>query len=802
MRSSKGSCWSHSFWPSVALLLPLGAIALPGCGATPDSSDPNPDPARGPGSAIGVLGPAVSEEMVEGRIEAVAHDDIVRKAHWMEYSLVTGDGIKHKIEFPAKSATLASGQSIRMMATRVGDTLTVSPAALERLGRISGGVHPLIEPLGSRRLAVIPVKLTTDPNTYFTVAQANGMVFTNPDSMNSYYKQVSFNKLSLTGTVFNWQVVPPQADCGAMTALAEQQVGDLSSYDHVMFLVPGQPDFCTPSGFADLPGRHSTIGLVEPRMMTHELGHNFGAGHANAWVCNEAGGNIRVALDVDANCFSDEYDDVFDPMGVGYRHFNSYNKWRFGYLPTANQTDVTGEGEFTILPIEQNLTGLQSLRIRRNTVDPDAQYFYLDFRQPLAPFDTYASGDSAVNGVQIRLGSASAIDGPPTRLIDTRPDTPDYPFDADEALTQGRAVYDSNGGNAFYVLSANSSGARVRVLANRTPIKINFQPSSAPVPSGYLVDSGAVYGARGNGQTYGWNVANTANAVDLNSPNTPGADQRYDTFEWTQKAGGGSVWELAVPNGTYLVRIGAGEDSTNAFYHTLVEGQVILSDGPVTGATWLHRSKVVTVSDGKVTVTNGNGAVNNKINFIEVVSLDVTSSMSLLSANFNSGTDNFTYADNTFRNANNGAYASGTRLSTGGSGGTGGLQVLLGGIDSSLRNVISGGWKATFTLALGATITLNFDYNLTINNYESDEYGEVLASVDGILTGTGGNSEVARLNGGSSSATTGWKSSPTLIPGWFPAGTHTLIIGGNNNKKNASNETTDIRIDNVVLRKQ
>jgi hypothetical protein len=100
------------------------------------------------------------------------------------------------------------------------------------------------------------------------------------------------------------------------------------------------------------------------------------------------------------------------------------------------------------------------------------------------------------------------------------------------------------------VLSANSSGARVRVLQNRTPIRINFQPASAPVPSGYLVDSGAVYGARGNGQTYGWNVANTANAVDLNSPNTPGGDQRYDTFEWTQKPGGGSTWELAVPNGT------------------------------------------------------------------------------------------------------------------------------------------------------------------------------------------------------------------------------------------------------------
>jgi hypothetical protein len=206
-------------------------------------------------------------------------------------------------------------------------------------------------------------------------------------------------------------------------------------------------------------------------------------------------------------------------------------------FPAANQTDWTTDGEFTIRPIEQNLSGLQSLRVRRTSTDPNAQYFYLDFRQPLAPFDTYATSDPAVQGVQIRLGAADAIDGAMTSLIDARPDTPDYPFDGDEPLAAGSAIYDPNGGFAFYVRSVSASGATVRVLSNRNPIKINFQPASAPVPNGYLVDSGAVFGARGNGQSYGWNVANAANAIDLNSPATPGADQRYDTFEYMQRAG-------------------------------------------------------------------------------------------------------------------------------------------------------------------------------------------------------------------------------------------------------------------------
>jgi len=41
--------------------------------------------------------------------------------------------------------------------------------------------------------------------------------------------------------------------------------------------------------------------------------------------------------------------------------------------------------------------------------------------------------------------------------------------------------------------------------------KINFQPAASPVPAGWQVDAGLIYGARGNGLTYGWsvNVADT-----------------------------------------------------------------------------------------------------------------------------------------------------------------------------------------------------------------------------------------------------------------------------------------------------
>src|SRR3954452_6660053 len=81
---------------------------------------------------------------------------------------------------------------------------------------------------------------------------------------------------------------------------------------------------------------------------------------------------------------------------------------------------------------------------------------------------------------------------------------------------------------------------------------INFQPASTSdaLPSGYVIDSGAVYADRGNGLTYGWNQFATEATRDRDNPVSP--DERYDTFIHTQLYGS-RTWEIAVPNGTYSV---------------------------------------------------------------------------------------------------------------------------------------------------------------------------------------------------------------------------------------------------------
>lgn len=147
-------------------------------------------------------------------------------------------------------------------------------------------------------------------------------------------------------------------------------------------------------------------------------------------------------------------------------------------------------------------------------------------------------------------------------------------------------------------------------------VSINFQRSFDPIPAGYEVDGGNAFGDRGNGYSYGWSSTNTGNARDRDNGSSPG--QEYDTLNHMQ-LGGTYTWEIAVPNGTHEVYIVAGDPSFfNSVYVIEAEGVVIVSGTPSTGSRWVEGTGTVTVSDGRLTITSGAGASNNKIDFIQI----------------------------------------------------------------------------------------------------------------------------------------------------------------------------------------
>lgn len=154
-----------------------------------------------------------------------------------------------------------------------------------------------------------------------------------------------------------------------------------------------------------------------------------------------------------------------------------------------------------------------------------------------------------------------------------------------------------------------------------TPIRVNFQLNGADIPEGYLPDYGDVFDDRGNGQKYGWDVDNTANARERNDAHAP--DQRYDTFNHLQKPQpAGSLWEIEVPNGRYNVYAAVGEAANfDSTFDLTAEGVTIVEGVASDTVRFYEGIGAVTVSDGRLTLGNGPKAVNNKVCFVEIYSL-------------------------------------------------------------------------------------------------------------------------------------------------------------------------------------
>lgn len=144
---------------------------------------------------------------------------------------------------------------------------------------------------------------------------------------------------------------------------------------------------------------------------------------------------------------------------------------------------------------------------------------------------------------------------------------------------------------------------------------IDFAPEDAPLADGYERDAGEAYGERDDGLEYGWDedIEDDLRVRGLND------DVRYDTLAHFSKDGD-RTWEIAVPDGTYEVRLGLGDPEHTDQVNTLdLEGTVVRDpdadhlDTP--GAT-------VEVTDGRLTIRPGPGAENAKICFVDIALVD------------------------------------------------------------------------------------------------------------------------------------------------------------------------------------
>ncbi len=176
-----------------------------------------------------------------------------------------------------------------------------------------------------------------------------------------------------------------------------------------------------------------------------------------------------------------------------------------------------------------------------------------------------------------------------------------------------------------YRLTASATAANGQVGVSQpvevivgTVISVNFQDGTAETPVGYLMDVGQVFGDQGNGFTYGWDADNSAHARNRNNVISP--DERYDTFNHLQKdLPAGRVWEIELPNGNYSVHVVVGEsDNYDSTFDIQAEGVTIVSGQATATVRWFENTAIVVVADGRLSLSNGPTAVNNKICYVDI----------------------------------------------------------------------------------------------------------------------------------------------------------------------------------------
>jgi hypothetical protein len=171
-------------------------------------------------------------------------------------------------------------------------------------------------------------------------------------------------------------------------------------------------------------------------------------------------------------------------------------------------------------------------------------------------------------------------------------------------------------------------------------------------------------------------------------------------------------------------------------------------------------------------------------------------SATLFASTFDALPDGFKFVADAF-GTNQPAYATGSRINQSGFSG-GGLRTVVGGVDNVEVLNMSGGWRRSFYLSSPQSVSVSFDFKMTQTpDYESDEFSEVLVRFDNQAI-----IEVARITGdgsGGAPISTG-PTSRVVDLGCLPAGTRTVTIGVRNNKKTRATQSTELLIDNVLVK--
>lgn len=404
--------------------------------------------------------PTLGTELQELRGHIIeTHGDVPNgEPRGRTYYLETKGGERIRLETGTRRLT--PGQQVRVRGQRVGTTMVVAEGQAGIVAE--GSVVQSIGAATTKKVAVIAFTFSDNTTQPWPKDQIAATFFGAANSVKAYFADASYGQATVTGDVFGWfSIAATDNTCAATSTWSTQARAaatnagvNLSNYQHIAYVFP-KSTACGWAGLGHMPGPESwNNGILSVRIAGHELAHNFGVHHAASLSCTSNG--VRVTLS--GECTESEYGDPFDIMGNSSRLTNNWHRWRLGYFTSDEVTTVTTAtaGRHTVGVVSEAGSVPKIVRVPRGD---GTTFYYLEFRQPYGTFDNFATTNSAVNGILLRIATEKGTNTI-GKLLDATPATTSF---ADAAFLPGTSFTDATRGITISVVSVSAAGAVVNV---------------------------------------------------------------------------------------------------------------------------------------------------------------------------------------------------------------------------------------------------------------------------------------------------------------------------------------------------
>ncbi|WP_306818652.1 PKD domain-containing protein [Archangium lipolyticum] len=446
---------------------------------------------------------------------------------------------------------------------------------------------------GHKRLLLILVDFSDLPGEPASASAVQSIINT---TVSNYYKANSYGRTTVEVTVTPVLRMPEttafylQEQDNIMTLLEHAREAALAAgWDtagYELDAVGFKKIFTQWAGLGSIKGKGMWVnGEFSARVFAHELGHNFGLSHANAWIPTNG-------LSIGAGTLLD-YGHPFDTMGAkstSLYDFNAWYKTLLGWIePTQVQT-VTASGTYRLHALEPSGSSTYALRIPRPI---GTKSYWVDFRQSVSANPWF------MNGVSINWGHPTSNKA--SQLLDMTPGSPNGRNDS--ALVIGRTFSDENAG--IHVTPVRLGGTQPQSLDvvvnlgsfpdNRAP-QVSVTASATAVPlNGSVAFTAIAEDPDGDALAYSWDFGD-----DTFGTNGPTVSRTFDTARDYRVRCTVTDMKGRTASASVLVKVGTPSSfvlSGRVTHGGLPLSDAIISDGTGTRVTY-------TDSDGRYTLAH------------------------------------------------------------------------------------------------------------------------------------------------------------------------------------------------------